>query len=64
MSSRAVVLVEGRSDQIAVRTLAARRGRDLAAEGISVLAVGGAQAMGRYLSTYGPAGADATVAGL
>src|SRR5207253_2012249 len=45
VTSRAVVLVEGRSDEIAIRTLAARRGRDLAAEGVSVLAVGGAQAM-------------------
>jgi hypothetical protein len=57
-------LVEGRSDEIAVRTLAARRGRDLAAEGVSVIAVGGAQAMGRFLATYGPAGTNAIVAGL
>jgi len=64
VTSRAVVLVEGRSDEIAVRTLARRRGRDLAAEGVSVLAVGGAQAMGRFLATYGPAGARAIVAGL
>jgi len=64
VTSRAVVLVEGRSDEIAIRTLAARRGRDLAAEGVSVLAVGGAQAMGRYLTTYGPAGANVVVAGL
>ena len=64
MTSRAVVLVEGRSDEIAVRTLAKRRGRDLAAEGVSVLAIGGAQAMGRFLADYGPAGANVTVAGL
>jgi hypothetical protein len=64
VTSRAVVLVEGRSDEIAVRTLAQRRGRDLAAEGVSVLAVGGAQAMGRFLATYGPGGANAIVAGL
>jgi OLD-like protein len=60
----AVVLVEGRSDEIAVRTLAGLRGRDLAAEGVSVYAVGGAQAMGRYLATYGPTGVNATLAGL
>jgi len=61
---RAVVLVEGRSDEIAVRTLARRRGRDLASEGVSVVTVGGAQAMGRFLACYGPAGANTTVSGL
>ena len=64
MTTRAVVLVEGRSDEIALHTLAARRGRDLAAEGVSLLAVGAAQAMGRFLAAYGPAGANAVVAGL
>lgn len=61
MSPRAVVLVEGPSDEIAVRTLARLRGRDLDAEGVAVLAVGGAQAMGRFLAAYG---ADSTLAGL
>jgi hypothetical protein len=46
---RAVVLVEGPSDQVAVETLAARRGRDLAAEGVEVVPIGGAQAIGRVL---------------
>jgi hypothetical protein len=64
VTPRAVVLVEGRSDEIAVRTLARRRGRDLASEGVSVVAVGGAQAMGRFLASYGPAGTNTTVAGL
>jgi hypothetical protein len=64
MTPRAVVLVEGRSDEIAVRTLARLRGRDLAAEGISVVTVGGAQAMGRFLAAYGPAGTNTKVAGL
>lgn len=58
------MLVEGRSDEIAIRTLARMRGRDLAAEGVSVLPVGGAQAMGRFLAAHGPAGAGATLAGL
>ena len=62
MASRAVVLVEGRSDEIAVRTLARLRGRDLTAEGVLVVTVGGAQAMGRFLAAYGPAGTK--VAGL
>ena len=44
---RAVILVEGVSDRIALETLAARRGRDLAAEGVTVVAIGGAQAVER-----------------
>jgi len=48
---RAVVLVEGVSDQVAVETLAARRGRDLAAEGVDVVPIGGAQAIGRVLGS-------------
>lgn len=35
------MLVEGESDRAALLTLAARRGRDLAAEGIEVVAMGG-----------------------
>lgn len=49
----AVVLVEGESDRIAVETLALRRGRDLAAEGVSVVAIGGAQAIGRFRGDVG-----------
>jgi hypothetical protein len=47
-----VVLVEGTSDKIALETLAERRGRDLAAERLSVIAMGGAQAIGRYLERF------------
>jgi len=46
---RAVVLVEGESDRIAVERLAVRRGRDLVAEGVAVVAVGGAHALERAL---------------
>jgi hypothetical protein len=56
----AVILVEGASDKAAIEALAKRRGRDLAVEGVSVVAMGGAQAIGRYLSLY----ADRKVAGL
>ena len=49
LQSRAVVLVEGESDRIAVETLALRRGRNLAAEGVEVMPIGGAQAIGRFL---------------
>ncbi len=45
------MLVEGPSDRIALETLAARRGRDLAAEGVDVMAIGGAQAIERTLRT-------------
>jgi hypothetical protein len=63
-AARAVVLVEGVSDQIAVETLAVRRGRDLGAEGVVVLPVGGAHAITRYLTQLGPAGAGLRLAGL
>ena len=53
-SLTAVVLVEGVSDQRALEALAQRRGRDLDAEGISVIPMGGAQAIGHFLDVYGP----------
>jgi hypothetical protein len=59
-----VVLVEGISDQIAVETLAAGRGRDLRAEGVVVLPVGGAHAFTRYLREFGPVGGGLRLAGL
>jgi len=43
------VLVEGISDRIALETLAARVGRDLGGEGVSVAPIGGAHAIGRFL---------------
>ncbi len=63
-AAEAVVLVEGISDQIAIQTLAARRGRDLDAERVVVLPVGGAHAITRYLTQFGPAGAGLRRAGL
>lgn len=59
-----MILVEGVSDRRAVETLAVRRGRDLAAEGVSVVAIGGAHAIGAALERYGPRGLDARLAGL
>ena len=44
-----VVLVEGESDRRAVEALARRRGRDLGAEGISIVVLGGAQAVGQQV---------------
>jgi hypothetical protein len=63
-TARAVVLVEGISDQIAVETLAARRGQDLVAEGVVVVPVGGAHAFTRYLRQFGPLGAGLRLSGL
>lgn len=59
-----VVLVEGESDVAAVETLAGARGRDLPAEGVAVLAMGGATNIGHFLARYGPGGLDLTVTGL
>jgi hypothetical protein len=61
---RAVVLVEGISDQVALEALAERRGRNLAAEGVAVVPIGGAQAIGRFLELFGPQGYDVRLAGL
>jgi len=61
---RGIVLVEGLSDRAAVEALARRRGRDLDAEGVSVVPMGGAQAIGRFLDRYGPRGLDLGLAGL
>jgi hypothetical protein len=60
MTGRAVILVEGESDRIAIETLAGRRGRDLPAEGVAVIAIGGAQAVERALRGLD----DVRVAGL
>jgi OLD-like protein len=62
--ARAILLVEGISDQVALETLAARRGRDLAGEGISVVPIGGAQAIGRFLTRFASKGSNARLAGL
>lgn len=63
-TAAAVVVVEGISDQIAVETLAVRRGRDLDAERVVVVPIGGAHAIARYLTQFGPAGAGLRLAGL
>jgi hypothetical protein len=62
--ARAVVLVEGISDRVALETLAGRRGRNLDDEGISIVPIGGAQAIGGFLNLFGPHGLDIEVAGL
>lgn len=64
VESRAVVLVEGMSDQMALLTLAERQGRDLDAEGISILPMGGATTIGHFLILFGPQGRDVELAGM
>ena len=58
------MLVEGVSDQRALEALAVRRGRDLAAEGVAVISIGGAHSIGRFLDQLGPRGRNLTLAGL
>jgi Overcoming lysogenization defect protein-like, TOPRIM domain len=61
---RAVVLVEGNSDRVALRTLAERQGRDLDAVGVEVVAMGGITNTRAVATRYGPAGLDLPLAGL
>jgi hypothetical protein len=63
-SPRTVVLVEGASDQVALEALAERRGPNLAAEGVSVVPIGGAKNIRRVLNLLGPQGFDVRLAGL
>jgi len=60
MQLRGVVLVEGTSDRRAVETLARRRGRDLGAEGITIVPMGGYGNLPRLLAQY----RDVPLAGL
>jgi hypothetical protein len=64
VESRAVILVEGMSDQAALEALAERRGRILGSEGISIVHMGGATNIGRFLDLLGPQGLDVRLAGL
>jgi hypothetical protein len=61
---RTAVLLERLSDLAAVEALAARRGRDLAAEGVCVVPMGGAMSVGRYAGVLGPPGLGLRLAGL
>ncbi|WP_431998730.1 TOPRIM nucleotidyl transferase/hydrolase domain-containing protein [Streptomyces fungicidicus] len=61
---RTVVLLEGLSDAAAVGALAAGRGRDLAAEGVCVMPMGGAMNVGHFARVLGPPGLDLRLTGL
>ena len=59
-----VLIVEGASDRLALQALARRLGRNLEAEGIAIVPIGGAHAVGRFLRLVGPQGLNLKVAGL
>ena len=59
-----MVLLEGISDRGALEVLAAARGRDLAGEGVALLAMNGATNVGHFLGRYGPPGLGLRLAGL
>jgi hypothetical protein len=59
-----VLLVEGDSDRVALRTLAQCLGRDLEAEGVEVVAMGGITNTRAFATRYGPHGLGLPLAGL
>jgi hypothetical protein len=52
MTRRAVILVEGDSDRIALETLAARLGHDLPTEGVEIVAMDGVTNVGSYVARF------------
>ncbi|MFF3614921.1 TOPRIM nucleotidyl transferase/hydrolase domain-containing protein [Streptomyces sp. NPDC002580] len=64
LSVRTAVLLEGPSDAAAVDALADRRGRDLGAEGVCVLPMGGAMSVGHFARLLGPTGLGLHLTGL
>lgn len=62
--ARAVILVEGISDQIALETTARMTDRDLTGDGVVVLPIGGAHGVGRFLEILGVRGCGLSLAGL
>ena len=63
-SARAVVLVEGHSDLVALHTLARRCGQDLDADGVEVVAMNGITNTRALATRYGPRGLGLPLAGL
>lgn len=58
------MLVEGNSDLVALHTLAKHHGRDLVAEGIEIVAMGGITNTRAFASRFGPHGLGLPLAGL
>jgi OLD-like protein len=61
---RTIVLVEGVTDELALILAARRSGRDLTAEGVSVVPINGAHAIGRFLRRLAAEDPEARLAGL
>src|SRR5260370_38231103 len=61
---RAIVLVEGVTDELALTLAARRSGRDLKAEGVSIIAINGAHAISRFLRQLAAEKPGARLAGL
>jgi hypothetical protein len=64
MRLRTVVLVEGQSDRTALQTLAQMLDRDLTAEGVDVVAMGGITNTRAFALQYGPRGLGVPLVGL
>ena len=62
--AKAVILVEGWSDQAAIDTLARRRGLDLRNEGVLTLPIGGVTNLGAFIQALGASGLALRLAGL
>jgi hypothetical protein len=62
--ARAVVLVEGQSDKFALEAVAAKKKRNLDADGVTIVAMRGAGGIGTFLSLLGPNGLILKLAGL
>ena len=62
--NQTVVLVEGISDQLALNALVGRLGWDAQAEGIAIVAMGGATNIGHFLDLLGPPRVNVQMAGL
>ena len=63
-TARAVVLVEGDSDRLALETLARRLQRNLSADGVMIVPMGGSKSITTFLERFGPAGLSVRLAGL
>lgn len=61
---RTIVLVEGVTDELALTLAARRSGRDLEAEGVSVVPINGAHAISRFLQRLAAEVPGANLAGL
>jgi predicted ATPase len=62
--ARAVVLVEGQSDKYALEAIAAKKSRNLDADGVTIVAMRGAGGISTFLTLLGPSGLKLKLAGL